>query len=74
MEEEKVVVLTEDEVKMVEGGAAGQKYIHYTIVKGDTLGKLAKRYGTTVDELVRINHIKNRNLIITGHTLLIPVK
>lgn len=72
--EENVVILTNDELELAEGGATTQKYIRYTIVKGDTLGKLAKRYGTTVDELVRINHIKNKNLIITGHTLLIPVK
>ena len=72
--EENVVILTNDELELTEGGATTQKYIRYTIIKGDTLGKLAKRYGTTVDELVRINHIKNKNLIITGHTLLIPVK
>ena len=72
--EENVVILTNDELELAEGGVTTQKYIRYTIVKGDTLGKLAKRYGTTVDELVRINHIKNKNLIITGHTLLIPVK
>ncbi len=72
--EENVVILTNDELGLAEGGAAAQKYIRYTIVKGDTLGKLARKYHTTVNELVRINHIKNKNLIITGHTLLIPVK
>ena len=72
--EDNVVILTNDEIGLAEGGAATQKYIRYTIVKGDTLSKLARIYNTTVDELVRINHIPDRNLIITGHTLLIPVK
>ena len=41
----------------------------YTVVKGDTLWSIAKRFGTTVDELVRLNNIKNRNLIYVGQVL-----
>ena len=41
----------------------------YTVVKGDTLWSIAKRFGTTVDELVRLNNIKNRNLIYIGQVL-----
>lgn len=44
----------------------------YKIQKGDTLWALSKRYGTTVDELARINNISNPNMIHTGNMLNIP--
>lgn len=47
---------------------------NYVIKKGDNLTKIAKKYGTTVDALVKANNIKNKNLIITGRTLNIPGK
>ena len=45
--------------------------IIYTVVKGDNLTKIAKKYNTTVDELVRINNITNKNLIYVGQRLII---
>ena len=45
----------------------------YTIQKGDNLTRLAKKFGTTVPELLKLNpDIKNPNLIITGKDLKIP--
>lgn len=41
----------------------------YTIQKGDTLTKIALKYGTTVEKLVKINNIKNANLIYAGTTI-----
>ena len=38
----------------------------YIVKPGDTLWKIAKNYGTTVDKLVKDNNIKNRNLIYPG--------
>ena len=66
--------MTDAELSEVSGGADTVTYIKYTVVKGDTLSKLAKRFGTTVNTLVKINHIKNPNLIIVGQVLLIPQK
>lgn len=44
--------------------------IEYYIVKsGDTLSKIAKRYGTTVNQLVSWNNIKNPNLIYPNQKL-----
>lgn len=39
---------------------------YYTVVKGDNLTKIAKRYGTTVKQLVEWNNIKNPDLIYVG--------
>ena len=44
-------------------------YDTYIVVKGDTLFKISRRYGVTVDDLVRWNGIKNRNLIHPGQQL-----
>ena len=49
-------------------------YIRYIIQSGDTLTGIAKKYGTTINELVRINNIQNPNLIYAGEVLLIPTK
>ncbi len=41
----------------------------YTVVKGDTLIKIASRFNTTVKKLVENNGIKNQNLIFPGQVL-----
>lgn len=42
---------------------------YYTIKSGDNLTKIAKKYGTTVDQLVKWNNIKNKNLIYAGQKI-----
>lgn len=44
----------------------------YKIKNGNTLSGIAKKFGTTVDELVKINNIKNPNLIMIGEIIKIP--
>lgn len=44
----------------------------YVIKPGDNLTKIAKRYGTTVKDLVQINKIKNKNKIYAGESLRVP--
>lgn len=39
---------------------------YYTVVRGDTLTAIARKYGTTVNQLVEWNGIKNPNLIYVG--------
>ena len=44
-------------------------YKTHTVVKGDTLSAIAKKYGTTVNYLVKLNNIANVNLIYVGQVL-----
>lgn len=43
--------------------------VYYTVKRGDTLSKIASFYGTTVEEIVRLNNIQNPNLIYVGEVL-----
>lgn len=45
--------------------------VTYVVVKGDTLSGIAKKFGTTVDNLVAKNGLKNPNLIFPGQALVI---
>ena len=44
----------------------------HIVVKGDTLGKIAKAYGCTIKELVELNKLENPNLIIKGQVIVLP--
>lgn len=41
----------------------------YNVKSGDTLSKIAKDNNTTVEKIVKINNIKNANLIYTGQVI-----
>lgn len=43
--------------------------VYYTVKSGDTLSAIAKKYGTTVNQLVAWNNIKNPNLIYVGQKI-----
>lgn len=51
---------------LAEGGAT------YVVQPGDTLWRLAQRFGTSVDELVNLNDIRNPDLIFVGQVLALP--
>jgi LysM repeat protein len=44
----------------------------YVVVAGDTLGKIAVRYSTTVAELLRLNGLTNPDVIAVGQKLKVP--
>ncbi len=43
----------------------------YTVVAGDSLAKIAKRFGTTYQELAKLNSLKNPNLILINQVLVV---
>jgi murein DD-endopeptidase MepM/ murein hydrolase activator NlpD len=44
----------------------------YTVQRGDTLFSIARRFGTSVDAIARLNRIANPNRINVGQVLQIP--
>ena len=48
--------------------------VTHKVVKGDSLSAIAKKYGTTVDAIAKLNNIKNTNLIYVGQVLTISGK
>lgn len=46
--------------------------IVYIVKPGDSLWKIAKRFGTTVDDIARVNGIEDKNKILSGTKLYIP--
>ena len=61
--------MTEMDLENVTGGTSyGNNY--YTVKKGDTLGAIALKYHTTVNNLMALNpQIKNANLIYVGDVI-----
>lgn len=53
---------------------AAKPDIIYVVQKGDTLSKIAKKYGTTWKKLARYNNIANANVIRVGQKIKIPSK
>jgi LysM repeat protein len=52
--------------------AGGAATTGYRVQRGDTLGSIARRHGTTVEALAAANGIRNHNLIRAGATLKLP--
>ena len=44
----------------------------YIVSKDDTLWKIAKRFGSTIDDIVRTNGIEDQDKIYPGQKLFIP--
>ncbi|MBR3255559.1 MAG: LysM peptidoglycan-binding domain-containing protein [Clostridia bacterium] len=51
------------------GTSGSNSQTQYVVKRGDTLWGIAMRYGTTVNSLVSLNGIRNRNLIYPGQVL-----
>jgi lipid-binding SYLF domain-containing protein len=60
------------EEKKAAPSEGGGKY--YEVKSGDSLYEIAKKHGTTVDELVKLNNLKDKNHIYPGQKLLLPGK
>jgi LysM repeat protein len=52
-------------------GFGEDNYIVYTVKSGDTLDKIAKKYGTTYQAIAKTNMLDNPNAIEVGQQLMI---
>lgn len=51
--------------------ARSEQTVIYTVKRGDTLWGISRKFGTTVENLVKLNSVKNPNLIYVGEKLII---
>ena len=51
--------------------ARSEQAVIYTVKRGDTLRGISRKFGTTVENLVKLNSVKNPNLIYVGEKLII---
>lgn len=63
---QRILILASDEPNK-------EKEITYTVRRGDSLWKIANRYGVSVNSLVTLNNIQNPNLIYPGQQIRIIV-
>jgi uncharacterized protein YraI len=54
------------------GGSSSGQYVIYVVQPGDTLARIAQRYGVTVATLAQINGIVNANYIQAGQRIFVP--
>ena len=58
----------------VEGEREKEDYniIMYVVKKGDSLWQIAKNFGSTIEDIVRVNGIEDENLIFPGQKIFVP--
>lgn len=79
-EESKAPARLKDEVRFIEGqktGSLSQPAIQgekttYIVKKGDTLWRISKYYGVSVDTILKVNHIADAKDLEVGQKLIIP--
>ena len=57
----------------VKGKKGSSSYVVYRVKRGDSLKKIAAKFGTTVSEIKRLNHLKSSTIYV-GQKLKVPVK
>ncbi len=55
------------------GGGTDAGTTTYTVVAGDTLYSIARRFDTTVDRLIALNGLTNPNVLYVGQVLVVPL-
>jgi len=54
-------------------GNTQKRFLKHVVKPTDTLSAIALKYGVSMDAIAEVNGIVNRNIIIDGTTLLIPI-
>ena len=62
--------LTQGQTGTNNGSASASSTVKYKVKKGDTLSKIAKKYGTTVEKIKKLNHLKS-DMIHEGQVLIV---
>ncbi|KMT22824.1 DUF3794 and LysM peptidoglycan-binding domain-containing protein [Clostridium cylindrosporum] len=62
------------EVELPENLKNMPTFIIYSVDKNDNLWKIAKRYATTIEDIVKLNDIENPEVITSGTKIIIPKK
>lgn len=57
------------QIRVMVSSNNNQSKLYYRVRRGDSLWRIARRYRTTVNNLVKLNNIKNPNLIYIGQIL-----
>ena len=65
-------VIGVDQVLNIPNGQYTSSGQSYTVQSGDTLGKIAARYGTTVEAIATLNGIQDANVIGVNQVLILP--
>lgn len=50
----------------------GATPLEYVVQRGDSIGRIALRFGVTPESIVELNQLRNPNRIFPGQVLLIP--
>ncbi|NPA39038.1 MAG: LysM peptidoglycan-binding domain-containing protein [Thermodesulfobacteria bacterium] len=66
----KAKVVKKEKAQALPKGTQHTRYIYHIVRRGDTLAKIAKKYGVSIWEIKRMNHIRG-NRIYVGERLLI---
>lgn len=59
----------ESEIASTQAPPTTPKHVTYTVKKGDTLSSIAKKYGTTVDKICKLNNINKKKTLRIGQKL-----
>lgn len=62
----------ESSVSSLKKSKKATKYVTYTVRSGDSLTEIATRYGTSVQELIKINDLPATGRVVAGEILKIP--
>jgi LysM repeat protein len=62
----------EPEPARAKGRNASVKLVRHHVRPGETLSKIAERYGASVQRILQANGLRHANLVRVGSTLVIP--
>lgn len=68
------ITYASSQAKNEEPASNNTNVTEYKVKSGDTLNGIAKKFNVSVDEIVKANNIKNKNMIYVGQILKIPAK